>query len=64
MYPYQNSFITRGIGNSLTKGLGKTLPFTTPKALSNVVGSTASKSLSLSTILNGAQKGINTLNQI
>ena len=64
MYPYQNSFIPKGIGNSLVKGLGKSLPFTTPKALSNVVGNTATKSLSFSSILNGAQKGINTLNQI
>lgn len=64
MYPYQNSFIPRGIGSSLlNKGLSKSIPFSTPKAIANVATKT-SKSFSLSSILSGAQKGINTLNQI
>lgn len=64
MYPYQNSFIPRGLGSSLlNKGLGKSIPFSTPKALSSIATKT-NKSLSFSSIISGAQKGINTLNQI
>lgn len=64
MYPYQNSFIPRGLGSSLiNKGLSKSIPFSTPKAIANVATKTG-KSFSLSSILSGAQKGINTLNQI
>ena len=64
MYPYQNSFIPRGLGSSLlSSGANKTLPFSTPKALTGIAAKTG-KSFSLSSLLNGAQKGINTLNQI
>lgn len=72
MYPYSRAFIPRGISsmstsNFLNQGIAnaatKTIPFSTPKAVASAA-TKATKSFSLSSIINGAQKGINTLNQI
>ncbi len=72
MYPYSQTFIPRGISsmpatNFLNQGITnvatKTIPFSTPKAVAGTAAK-ATKSLSFSSIINGAQKGINTLNQI
>lgn len=67
MYPYMQNFIPRAFNSFPTSNVisnaAKTIPFSTPKAALTTAAKTT-KSLSFSSIINGAQKGINTLNQI
>ena len=67
MYPYMQNFIPRAFNSFPTSNVisnaAKTIPFSTPKA-ALTTATKASKSLSFSSLLSGAQKGINTLNQI